>query len=418
MSAELLVRAKAGDGEARMELARAASRAGKRAEADHWIAEAAATGLPAAQFQTGIWKLIGHRGARDVDGGLAIIRAAAAAGEAQANTMLSALAVAPTAPARDWSAAARLLCDAAAGHDPRALLQLALLLPADRKWRETRISLADRAAGKGNPPALYFAGRWLLEDGGQESQALARLALAANNGEPNALKLLRGRRAPAAETASPVFELTDLNWSRIASTLQWPHERPLPQPVARNAAPRVVTLNRLLSADECDYVVSRGAPFLKPAPGLASSAMPFGPIETDTLIESLDERLCRALGTDARHAEPLAMLHDRPGQAGALLTDWIDPAQPGGAAEIAARGQRKRSLMLALNDGYDGGETAFPRLGWRFKGKRGDALIWSSTTDDGALDPKAVYEMTPPRLTDRLVLVKRLRDRDQTEGRP
>ena len=65
------------------------------------------------------------------------------------------------------------------------------MLPHDRKWQETRLALADRAAGKGYVTALYHAGRMLLDEGGQESQALARLTLAARGNEPNALKLLR-----------------------------------------------------------------------------------------------------------------------------------------------------------------------------------------------------------------------------------
>lgn len=413
MNASLLERAKAGDGEARMELARAASRAGKRAEAEHWIAEAAAIGHETALLQTGLWKMVGYRGPRDVEGGLALVRAAAEAGEAQAIGMTAALAVARPAAPRDWAAARRLLLKAAEAHDPRALTQLALMLPAERKWRETRLALADRAAGKAYAPALYLAGRMLLEQGGQESQALARLTLAARAGEPNALKLLRSRRAPAADLSSPAFELTPVNWPRLAEALQWPHERPLPQPVARHAAPRIVTLNRLLTGEECDYLVARGASFAKPAPGLATSATAFGIAETDALTESIDERLCRALGQPADHGEPLVLLHDAPGQQGALLTDWIDPAAPGQTAEIAARGQRTGTLMLALNEGYDGGEIAFPRLGWRFKGKRGDALIWPATGAAGAIEPRAVYQMTPPRLLDRLVLVKRMRDRPQ-----
>ncbi len=413
MNASLLERAKAGDGEARMELAREASRAGKRAEAEHWIAEAAATGQQTALLQTGLWKMIGHRGPRDVVAGVALVRAAADAGDAQAIGMLAAFAVAAPAAPRDWDAARRLLLQAAEAHDPRALLQLALMLPADRKWQETRLALADRAAGKGYAPALYLAGRMLLDHGGQESQALARLTLAARAGEPNALKLLRSRRAPATDLSSPAFELTPINWRRVGEAL--PHERALPQPVARHAAPRIVTLNRLLTPEECDYIVARAAPFAQPAPGIATSATAFGLVETDALIESIDERLSRALGLPAAMGEPLALLHDAPGQQGALLTDWIDPAAPARATEIAARGQRTATLMLALNEGYDGGEIAFPRLGWRFKGKRGDALIWPASDKDGAMEARAVYQMTPPRLLDRLMLAKRMRDRDQTQ---
>ncbi len=425
MTSDLLARAKAGDADARMELARAANRAGRRAEAEHWVLEAAAAGQQSAIFQTGVWKLIGHRSARDAEAGAAIVRAAAEAGEPAAKAMLATLEASCATGPRDWNAARRLLLEAAEAHDPRALLQLALMLPHDRKWRETRLALADRAAGKGFPSALYFAGRLLLEQGGQEAQALARLTLAARANEPGALKLLRSRRTPAAEVSSPVFELTQISFPRFAEALLWPHERALPQLVARQAAPRIATLNRLLTPEECDYVVSRGAPYLKPglyagAPGdgaATNSAASFGLVESDPLIESIDELISRALGLPASHGERLSLLHYMPGQIFAAHGDFIDPDRPGHAEELAANGQRIRTLIVYLNEGYEGGETAFPRVGWRFRGKRGDALMWDNVDASGVIDARSVHEGAPPRSSDKFVLSKWMRDRPQPASR-
>jgi hypothetical protein len=420
MSADLTVRAKAGDGDARMELARAASKAGKRAEAEHWIIEAAAAGQQAALFQTGVWKLVGYRGPRDVEAGTAIVRATASAGEAQAKTLLATLLVSDLLGPRDWTAAKKLLLEAAEAHDPRALLQIALMLPHERKWQETRLALADRAAGKGFSTALYMSGRMLLEQGGQESQALARLTAAARANEPNALKLLRSRRAPAADLSSPVFQLTQVSWPRVADAVQWPHTRLLPHPVARQSAPRIATLNRLLSGEECDYLISRGTPHLR-RPLLQGTQTPdmrtnttavFGLIESDALIQSLDELVCRALGEPSAQGENLALLHYVPGQIFAPHHDWIDPNDPARSAAIAG-GQRIKTLIVYLNEGYEGGETVFPRIGWRFKGKRGDALMWDNLDAAGAPDPRTLHEGTGPRSSDKFVLSKWMRDKPQ-----
>jgi prolyl 4-hydroxylase len=421
MTADLLVRAKAGDGDARMELARAASKAGKRTEAEYWIAEAAAAGQQSAIFQTGVWKLVGHRGPKDIEAGTAIIRGAAEAGDAQAKTLLATILVSSALGPRDWDTAKRLLLEAAEKHDPRALLQIALMLPHERKWQETRLALADRAAGKGYSTALYVAGRLLLDGGGQEAQALARLTLAARGNEPNALKLLRSRRAPAADVSSPVFELTQVNWSRIAEAVQWPHERALPQPVARQSSPRIATLNRLLTGEECDYVVSRGTPYLKRAQVAGSqtldirtnTAAALGLIESDALIQSLDELICRALGEPAAHGENLSLLHYTPGQQFAAHCDWIDPTNPARSKELELSGQRIKTLIVYLNEGYEGGETVFTRVGWRFKGKRGDALMWDNVDTGGSVDPRTLHEGTAPRSSDKFVLSKWMRNRVQ-----
>ncbi len=421
MSADLLVRAKAGDGDARMELARAANKAGKRAEAEHWIVEAAAAGQQAALMQTGVWKLIGHRGPKDVEGGAAIIRTAAESGEAAAKALYATILVSSALGPRDWDTAKRLLLEAAEAHEPRALLQVALMLPHERKWQETRLALADRAAGKGFSSALYVAGRMLLEGGGQESQALARLTLAARANEPNALKVLRNRRTSAPEVSSPVFELGQINWARVAEAMQWPHARTLPQPISRHGAPRIATLNRLLTPEECDYVISRGAPYLKRAQVAGGQTLDvrtnttaaLGLIESDPLIQSIDELITRALGHPPAHGENLSLLHYIPGQQFAAHCDWIDPNAPGRAQEIALSGQRVKTLIVYLNEGFEGGETVFPRVGWRFKGKRGDALLWDNVMPDGTPDPRTLHEGTSPRSSDKFVLSKWMRDRDQ-----
>jgi hypothetical protein len=415
VSSDLLVRAKAGDGDARLELARAAAREGKRAEADHWISEAASVGQLTAVLQTAAWKLSGHRGPQDVSGGAAIVRDLADRGDAAAKALLAGLLAAGVFGRTDWNAARAALLDAGERHDPRALLQIALMLPREHKWDGPRIALFDRAAGKGYPPALFFAGRALLNEGGQDSQALARLTLAARGNEPNALKLLRGRRTPSAALDSPVFELTPVNWHRIGAALIWPHERSLPQPIMRYATPRVTTLNRLLAPEECDYVISRGAPFLKQAQttriadaGERSQATArFGLAETDALIQSIDALVSRAAGEEPGLGRTFALLHYAPGQRFSPNGARAEMTQ--GAAQLVENAQVTRTIMVYLNDGYEGGESVFPRLGWRFKGKRGDALVWDIRSPDGAVDPRAIPEGMPPRAGDKFILSKWIR---------
>lgn len=408
---ELLARARSGDGEARMDLAKLAARAGKRAEADHWIAEAAAAGQRTAQLQTGVWQIAGYRGPKDIEAGIAVVREAADAGEPAAMTLMASLHVSDALGERDWDAARAWLLKAAEAHDPRAQLQIALMLPPEKKWRGARFGLMERAAGKGYPAALYFAGRMLLEEGGQESQALARLMLAARANDPNALRLLRGRRAPSAEPGSPVFELAPVNWAKIGEAVTWPHQRPLPQPVVRHAAPRVATFNRLLTPDECDYVISRGMPFLKrpearpDLPGMRTNTTArFGLIETDVLIQSIDVMTAHALGHDPGGNETLSLMHYAPGQA--FLPDSRAVSE---APSQSSLSQLSQTIIVYLNDGYEGGESVFPRIGWRFKGRRGDALLWELRGPDGRVDARAVPEGSAPKAGEKFVLSKLVR---------
>ena len=53
------------------------------------------------------------------------------------------------------------------------------------------------------------------------------------------------------------------------------------------------------------------------------------------------------------------------------------------------------TFLLYLNEGYKGGETAFPQLGWQYKGRTGDALFFYNATPDGAPDRRTLHAGTP-----------------------
>ena len=56
------------------------------------------------------------------------------------------------------------------------------------------------------------------------------------------------------------------------------------------------------------------------------------------------------------------------------------------AREVELRGQRIATFLIYLNDGFEGGETDFPEAKVRFKGKRGDALMFRNVDQSGAPD--------------------------------
>ena len=91
--------------------------------------------------------------------------------------------------------------------------------------------------------------------------------------------------------------------------------------------------------------------------------------------------------------------------------DYLDTTQPGYAREVAERGQRVATFLLYLNDDYEGGETEFPFLGFRYKGKKGDALLFWNVTPSGAPDLNTRHAGTPPTSGEKWVLSQWLRQR-------
>ncbi len=90
------------------------------------------------------------------------------------------------------------------------------------------------------------------------------------------------------------------------------------------------------------------------------------------------------------------VLHYAPGDTFAEHFDYLDPAEPAYAAEIAVHGQRTDTFLLYLNDDFSGGETSFPRIGLSHTGAKGDALLFRNVDAAGAPDRDTMHAGLPP----------------------
>jgi hypothetical protein len=61
-------------------------------------------------------------------------------------------------------------------------------------------------------------------------------------------------------------------------------------------------------------------------------------------------------------------------------------------------GQRAVTFLVYLNDDYDGAETAFLALKWRYRGNKGDAILFRNVDSTGAPDLATLHAgLTPSR---------------------
>jgi len=369
--------------------AQARVRAGDAAGALRALDAAAGAGHAPALLQRGIWRLIGLAGPVDLPAALADVQAAAERAHAPALTLQAQLVAAGAAgQARDFAAVRERLLQAAQAGEPRAAVQLAVLIPATPAHAALRAALLRAAAATGEPVA----------------RALFERLPPAPPGPPLAWPALRGA---------------------VQEAVAWPHERPLPPAELRHAQPRIQALPGLLSADECLYVVLKGLPLLRPArvvgvdgraavdPMRSNDTAKFGLLEADAVLQSLDLRVCAALGQPASHGEGLALLRYQPGQQYLPHCDWIDPAREATQADLLRWGQRIATAVVYLNDGFEGGHTAFPELGLAFRGNVGDAFTWDNVRPDGTVEPRSLHAGRPPLSGVKFLLSKWMRDRDQ-----
>lgn len=187
--------------------------------------------------------------------------------------------------------------------------------------------------------------------------------------------------------------------------------------------PRIWISEGFASPAQCDWLVETARPRLKPATVYnpqsgAGFSQPDIRNNRDTslditqsgvIVALLQARLAALMEYGVETMEPPMILNYAPGEFFAPHRDGLDPAAPSLAQEIAAKGQRVATVLIYLNDDYGGGETDFPLLGWRFKGRKGDALIFWNVGPDGMLEASSVHAGLAPEGGEKWVMTQWIR---------
>lgn len=180
--------------------------------------------------------------------------------------------------------------------------------------------------------------------------------------------------------------------------------------------PRMRVFEGFAMLAECDWLIERARADLRRAriyTGAAAMEMSEGRTnsEADLAVTACDvatalifDRIAAAAGVTRAFCEVAKVLHYQPGQQFALHPDFFDTADPALRAEAEHNGQRIATFLIYLNDGYEGGETDFPKAGVRFKGRKGDALLFVNVDETGAPNPNALHAGLPPTHGEKWVL--------------
>ena len=197
-----------------------------------------------------------------------------------------------------------------------------------------------------------------------------------------------------------------------------------PAPRVLSQGPAIFAIDGFLPDAVCDWLKDRAGAVSEPAlvydpetgEGRRESvrtndAARFDLARMDVVLAVVRERIARAAGLPVPGLEWTQVLHYAVGQTFDWHVDWLDPALPGYAADLASRGQRIATCLVFLNDDFEGGETAFEAGGLRHRGRKGDALMWANTLPDGAIDRRTRHAGLPPTSGEKWVLSQWLRGR-------
>lgn len=315
---------------------------------------------PAPAFAVDLNRLLG-RG--DAQGAAALLDRAAQAGDAQACLALAQWLVAGAPIARDLPRARDLLRRGAGlAHPQCALMEMAFL-----------------ANGSGGP--ADWAG---------------------------ALALLRGFAAHDAYGARLLAMVERMDLDEAGAPRALPQAQPL------DGGPRAFTLPGLLDEEECTHLCRIAQASLQPAhiidaasgrkvphPVRDSAAATLGPPQEDLVVRALLVRIAAASATPVAHGEPLNVLRYAPGQQYRAHLDTLPPPHS----------QRVRTVIVYLNEDYEGGETRFEPGGPAVRGRTGDALVFDNVLPDGRVDPAARHAGLPVRAGEKWVATRWIRAR-------
>ena len=122
----------------------------------------------------------------------------------------------------------------------------------------------------------------------------------------------------------------------------------------------------------------------------------FGPRNRDLVIAILHERAASLVGIPVEFHEPPNTISYEPGQEFSLHADFIDPRVPEFRQELDELGQRTATIVTYLNDDFEGAETWFPDAKVKYRGRTGDAIVFSNVLRDGSPDYNTRHAGLPP----------------------
>lgn len=352
--------------------------AGNHDEAINELARAAARGDLRARTELGKRLVAGDRAPLLPRDGVGLLLEAFRAGDAEAAARLAALAALGAHMPQSWPTALRLLVFAAEHGSELARGQLATL------------------AGKASSPA---AADPAAHSGRLADDAKARTGRVAHDAEVrtgSAAAALCGRAA-------------DTDWAALASAIDLGAWLEPPAGITLHDVPAIRAFPALVPPHACDWLIGRARGGLHRAliysaahgehvadPMRSNRAAGFDLTDTDLVQIAIQYRMASAVGLPVSNMEGPTVLHYEPGQQITDHFDFLNPGLPIYAQELAARGERIITFLAYLNDDYDAGETDFPRLGVRHKGRRGSGLFFVNALPDGRPDLRTVHAGRPP----------------------
>ena len=252
---------------------------------------------------------------------------------------------------------------------------------------------------------------------------LKSLIVAAERGWPAARAQLRVLAAEPSEDSAGGGPSRSTDWRALAQAIDLTAWQAPPAATDLSASPLVRSYPKFASPAMCRWFIENARGRLSRAlvyeaisrevmakPTRTNTAAVFNLIATDFVFVLAQLRMAACLGVPLRQFEALTVLHYDEGEEITDHYDFVDPNLPTYAQEIAEQGDRVVTFLVYLNDDYQGGETAFPRLDISHKRNRGEGLYFVNT-EHGSADTRTLHAGRTPIGGEKWIVSQFVRDR-------
>ena len=292
--------------------------------------------------------------------------------------------------------------DAARKGSTSAMTQLAMALLIGREGLqqdvESGVGWMERAANLGDADAL------------ERLATLTAVGVNAPPAWPAALDLLQAAAERGSTRAQDQIQLLSKasrnpapTWSDLRAAIDVGEWTTAPPRTALVETPRIRLAENFAPAAICDWLIARARGRLRSAlmydgvtktaqidPHRTCSDYQFDILNADLVVQLVREKISAVTGLPTAFMEPPRIFHYATGQD---IKAHFDRANDGinGYGGGDYRGDRIVTFLLYLNDGYDGGDLSFPKVGFQCKGAKGDGIYFAHVDASGMKEPASLH---------------------------
>jgi hypothetical protein len=252
-----------------------------------------------------------------------------------------------------------------------------------------------------------------LQRAAELDQAIARKELALMAGDSDLIAAIEQNANIPAGT-----------WERLRKTFDVREWIVVARPRWMSPELRIGVAEQFITPAICQWLIEKSRPHLKlaqtddPLTGTprygnnrTNSSAEFEFVDMGFILHLVRARISAVTGPPTTAMEGSAVLHYAPGQQFFPHYDFLNTAEPGYAKQVAEFGQRVLTFLIYLNEDFEGGETDFPKLDWRYKGKTGDALFFWNVLPSGQTDRRMLHAGLPPARGEKFLFSQWVRGR-------